>query len=294
MLEYLEKKNHSIGLGTDFRTPNSSDGHYVIQARRYNILEEFGCLPSVVNAWPAFLLMYSWPLIIGSISCTFCARIVRIYLQRRRNISKTDVAASFGRYYRALALGCVDAVFTVPISAFLFVQNGILRGSIESYNWTDAHRDFSRIGTSSSEEWSMEGRWRRFGPRWNAWASPVCAVIFFCFFGLTNEAREGYKGVFVAILRLFGFRCHDKQGAATNNPLNVSQFRAASIERTVNIGDRNSSFGSTLPSESIFGPDDLERMESEQTLRGTEYELPPIGKAALMPLDLRSSMIDQV
>ncbi|KAH8103760.1 putative pheromone receptor [Phellopilus nigrolimitatus] len=41
---------------------------YIVQGHRFNIFEEVGCQPAIVNTALAYVLLLAWPLVIGSIS----------------------------------------------------------------------------------------------------------------------------------------------------------------------------------------------------------------------------------
>ena len=54
------------------QTPAKSHIAYVVQGHRFDIFEQIGCYPSIVNALPAYFLVVMWPLVIGFISAIYC------------------------------------------------------------------------------------------------------------------------------------------------------------------------------------------------------------------------------
>ena len=44
------------------------------QGRRYDVYEDIGCYPVVVNVWLAYPLVMAWPLVIGLISAVYCGK----------------------------------------------------------------------------------------------------------------------------------------------------------------------------------------------------------------------------
>ena len=159
--------------------------------------------------------------------------IVRIYLRRRRTLSKLDNTSHFSRYYRTLAMGCADAVFTVPSALFVLLLNGALKRPVNSMGWKDVHFNFSRVGHFPSVVWkNSPSQWDEFSVYWNFGVSPGCAIVFICFFGTTREVWNGYARVFSTIFRKLrlGSLLQRRPGKQhPDTPLSVSEFRVASL-----------------------------------------------------------------
>ena len=45
---------------------------YIVQGHRFDIFEQVGCYPHVVNMLPSYFLVAMWPLLIGLISAIYC------------------------------------------------------------------------------------------------------------------------------------------------------------------------------------------------------------------------------
>lgn len=48
---------------------------YIVQGHRFDIFEQVGCYPNIVNMLPAYFLVAMWPLVVGLISATYCGAL---------------------------------------------------------------------------------------------------------------------------------------------------------------------------------------------------------------------------
>lgn len=49
-----------------------SHPEFVVQGHRYDIFEDIGCFPALVNSLPTYFLSGIWPIPIGLISAVYC------------------------------------------------------------------------------------------------------------------------------------------------------------------------------------------------------------------------------
>ena len=68
-------------LLTDTHLPRTE---YIVQGHRFNIYEDVGCWPATYNTPYAYLLVFSWPVVIALVSAVYCCkhRIIIIVLVR--------------------------------------------------------------------------------------------------------------------------------------------------------------------------------------------------------------------
>lgn len=52
--------------------PCSTPVAYVVQGHRFDIFEQVGCYPHIVNMLPAYFLVMMWPILIGLTSMIYC------------------------------------------------------------------------------------------------------------------------------------------------------------------------------------------------------------------------------
>lgn len=51
---------------------------YIVQGHRYNIFEDVGCYPFTYNTPVAYVLVITWPIVIGLISGVYCGKFNRL------------------------------------------------------------------------------------------------------------------------------------------------------------------------------------------------------------------------
>ncbi|KAJ2928484.1 hypothetical protein H1R20_g8609, partial [Candolleomyces eurysporus] len=179
---------------------------YVVQGHRFDILEDVGCFPAIYNTIPAFFLGTIWPLVIGIISASYCIATLIAFNRRRLEFSSflrsNQSSLTFSRYFRLMALAMTDIMLTTPLSIFTIWLNSVATPVSPWISWEDTHFDYGRIGRYPAVVWKMN-HLGSVGIEFSRWMVPVCAVIFFTFFGLAAEARKSYKDAFLWVTKPF-------------------------------------------------------------------------------------------
>ncbi|KAG6899201.1 hypothetical protein C0993_012367, partial [Termitomyces sp. T159_Od127] len=105
-----------------------------------------------------------------------------------------------------MALAMTEILFTVPLASFLLWLN-ITATPIEPWkSWSDTHYNYSRVDLYPATLWRSGNRNQLVAIELSRWATPACALIFFCYFGFTEEAKRNYVATFWFLLRLLGLR----------------------------------------------------------------------------------------
>ncbi|KAI0317106.1 GPCR fungal pheromone mating factor [Amylostereum chailletii] len=140
-----------IGIG--FPILVTGPFYYVVQKYRFAVIEEIGCSSTPLSSGLTTILVTMWPVILPLLSALFyCPRIVwKFYCQRRdldaffRNNGSLDRT----RYFRVLAVGCLDILFTLPTRAlllFLQVAQGVSLGQYPFYpGWHFTHHSWAPV-----------------------------------------------------------------------------------------------------------------------------------------------------
>jgi len=186
---------------------------YIVQGHRFDIFEQVGCYPHIVNMLPAYFLVVMWPLVIGIISAIYCGTptlpslerrsfpnsmiglTLWSFLQRQAQFSQfmsSNSSLTMSRYFRLMALAGVELLCTTPLSVFQMVLNATAQPLDPWVSWDDTHSNFSRVRLVPAVMWTMN-RWFVVGVQFNRWSGPFCAFIFFAFFGFASEARKNYR-----------------------------------------------------------------------------------------------------
>ena len=117
----------------------------------------------------------------------------------------SNAQVTFSRYFRLMALACMDTLLTIPFASFaIWINTTQYGGPAPWRGWADAKWGFSRVGTFPAIFWQSD----KYGKMSFAMSRAfivVCAVVFFAFFGFAEEARKNYRRVFWGVARKFGY-----------------------------------------------------------------------------------------
>ncbi|KAL6308809.1 putative fungal pheromone GPCR, STE3-type [Sparassis latifolia] len=167
---------------------------YIVQGHRFDIYEVLGCYPAIFNTLPAYFLVYMWPIIIGLVSAVYCSQSLWHLLARQAQFKEFLPAVgglTRGRYMRLMALAMTDIVLTIPFGAYELYSNAS-GGAVQPWgSWANAHYNFSRVDQYPAVLW-MRTPSLAVPLQLSRWMSPLCAVVFFAYFGFADEARRNY------------------------------------------------------------------------------------------------------
>ncbi|VDC06354.1 unnamed protein product [Peniophora sp. CBMAI 1063] len=173
--------------------------YYIVQGVRFQIVENYGCASGVYQSGVAILLLDIWPLVLPLASATlYCWRIVLHLHRHRRTVNgvlRHHIGMDRSRYVRALALGCVDILLSLPVGIISFVLAVGVGPSFPFWpGWSEIHTAWEPLATPS-HIW-QEDPWFRFRIYWNSWVNVFFGIAIFSLFGLNLESRKIYSGVF--------------------------------------------------------------------------------------------------
>ena len=185
----------------------------VASGHRFNIIEDFGCAPATYNTPLAYVLVWSWPLIISVVSAGYGGKFpsvfpslealnwtlllpvlaIRAFMGRRQefgDLLAANTNLTYSCYRRLVALAAVDFCFTIPMALWAIIANGAMLKVYPWISWADTHRGYSkirqfpRILAPPATIYSFET---------TRWSAVLCAFVFFGFFGFADEARKNYR-----------------------------------------------------------------------------------------------------
>ncbi|KAI0055651.1 STE3-domain-containing protein [Artomyces pyxidatus] len=173
---------------------------YIVQGHRANILEDVGCWPATVNTDWSYLILFSWPIIIGFISAYYGMRAMLNFYTRRKELNSmissgsTHDSFSYQRslYIRLMVLALVDICLTVPIASYLVYLDRSSPSYYPYASWAWIHADFWRIDQIPAVIWkaTTEGV---ATIELSRWSNVLSAFVFFALFGLAQEAQKNYR-----------------------------------------------------------------------------------------------------
>ena len=111
---------------------------------------------------------------------------------------------SAGRYWRLMALCCVEIVFTVLISLYIIITNTLVSQPAPYISWSWMHEDVSQIIQYPTAIWQSVAV-AGIELETSRWLFILCAFIIFAFFGWAQEARSFYRRAFFSVCRRLGY-----------------------------------------------------------------------------------------
>ncbi|SOV02274.1 uncharacterized protein UDID_19166 [Ustilago sp. UG-2017a] len=192
----------AVGLGIPFlQIPL----FFVVQPYRLDVVEDLGCSAPIYNSVPALFVYYFWRLFVSVLCSIYAALILRWFILRRLQFSAALSSQHSGlsqkKYFRLFALALCEATLIAVAQLYLLFAALRITGLLPYPSWEYVHSGFATInlvpmdrsGASSSTLTSLEVfRWFTLSP----------GIVLFVFFGLTEDAKSAYIGLWQAIKRL--------------------------------------------------------------------------------------------
>jgi pheromone a factor receptor len=194
---------------------------YTVQGHRFNIYEDVGCYFFTYNVWPAYLIQFGWPLVVGLISAVYCVLSIRAFYRRQsqfKELLSLNKNLNAGRYLRLMCLASVDLVCTVPFAVYFIYSDLHLQPGLSPYKgWADTHAHFSRVNQIPAIIWRYDAR-NATSLELSRWLIIVCAFVFFMFFGFADEARKHYRSGYQTVAKTIGLSTRSTtSGMATSD-----------------------------------------------------------------------------
>lgn len=195
---------------------------YVVQGHRFDIFEDIGCYPVIYNTLIAYFLSTMWPIVIGLISATYCVLSLRSFARRRAEFGEffaSNKSLTVSRYFRLMALATTEIIFTTPLAIFSMWFNATASPIGPWRSWDDTHFDYFRVKQIPAVLWRNGTRSQVVGLELSRWVIPLCALVFFGFFGFAEEAKKNYRAVFQRITQPCGifFKAYRSAEVASND-----------------------------------------------------------------------------
>ncbi|EGO05352.1 hypothetical protein SERLA73DRAFT_174466 [Serpula lacrymans var. lacrymans S7.3] len=181
--------------------------YYVVQGNCFMIIEQVGCYPMIVRTSLAFPLVVMWPPIFALISAVYFAFSAYSLIRQkslRKQLFGSDGHVESDSYWRLIALAGAQIILILPSGIFALV-NDISGGPMAPYSWDFIHYEFSVPQYVSISDWTFNLQ-NALAFQWDRWTTIIYALLFFAFFGFRADVLQYYRGIFLAILRPFGYR----------------------------------------------------------------------------------------
>jgi len=191
----------------------------IVSGHRFNIYEGYGCGPATWDTHLAYVLVWSWPLIIATISATYGFFTVRAFMKRRKQFRDLVTATgnlTYNRYWRLVALASLDFCLTIPLAIWGIVQN-TLWGEVHPWkSWADTHWGYSRVFQYPRVVLEQDPV-VIVSLETTRWVSVLCALIFFAFFGFADEAKKNYRRIASTVSKRLGYTTFTESAAVSDS-----------------------------------------------------------------------------
>ena len=198
---------------------------YIVQGHRFDIFEDIGCYPALYNTLLTYFISVMWPIVIGLISAVYCGMpfspsylyfvsdgmllvlTLRSFARRRVEFGRflsSNKSLTLSRYFRLMALAMSDIIFTTSLATFMMWLNATATPIGPWRSWADTHFDFNRVEEFPALFWRSD-HLTVISIEFSRWVGPLCAILFFAFFGFADEARKNYRNAFWWIAKRFGY-----------------------------------------------------------------------------------------
>ncbi|KZV72479.1 fungal pheromone STE3G-protein-coupled receptor [Peniophora sp. CONT] len=201
--------------------------YYVVQTRRFDIVEGIGCINSQEPSILSILLLTNWIVTFPLLSVTvYYPRVAWVFFCHNRDINRflrSNNSVTRANYFRVLALASIDIAVMLPVGivdiAIFVILQGEEYGSIPFYpGWDKVHSNWEPL------VYAYNGRKVHAYYSFTHWTSPLLSFIIFALFGLTPEARATYRRCTCAIARRFGWRSTGRTREIVTTELDSIEF----------------------------------------------------------------------
>ncbi|KAI0058884.1 fungal pheromone STE3G-protein-coupled receptor [Artomyces pyxidatus] len=184
-----------FGLGIPFLDVILS---YIVQGNRFDIYENVGCQPALVDMPPTYALVYSLPLIVSTAILILGVLIVRRHIISRHTdptYDRTLLASFYDMSSRKLILCVGYALVTIPVTVHSMVVSMKKGGGFTQWpGWAAVHAQRSVVNTIPVAEWRAAANLAET-LELGRWGLVINAIYSFWLFGFVEEAPREYRRI---------------------------------------------------------------------------------------------------
>jgi pheromone a factor receptor len=123
--------------------------------------------------------------------------------QQFKQLMAVNTNLNMSRYFRLMALACVELFCTIPIAAWIMFLDATVVPINPWVSWENVHSNFNRYDRYPSILWRADPRNEALHEL-SRWSNVIAALIFFAFFGFADEAQKNYKALASSVDSRFG------------------------------------------------------------------------------------------
>lgn len=167
--------------------------HYIVQGHRFDIVEDFGCRPTIYVSIAAICIIWVPPITVALLTVGYAGVAVMYFFRRRitfaKNLRDSKTGLTTSQYFRLMGMAVVEmfwGLLVTSLNMWFTCQHG-LRPWI---SWDNVHDGFSQIAYFPTVI---------IPPTTLAWTYalwcvvPISSVLFFAFFSFGEDAMKDYR-----------------------------------------------------------------------------------------------------
>ncbi|KAI0033050.1 GPCR fungal pheromone mating factor [Vararia minispora EC-137] len=175
--------------------------HFIVQGHRFDILEDFGCQPTIYNSIPAIFIIFLPPLIMAFVAMGLAGsafyHFFKLRLAFNEHLAKYSSALTAGRYIRLMGMSVVVILWNTALYLYNLILN-VKLGLRPWTNWADVHSNWNR-----ADQYPLAYATDAYIQNVVVYfcAVPVSSLVVFFFFGMGEEALKEYARLWKWIRR---------------------------------------------------------------------------------------------
>jgi len=166
---------------------------YVYEDVRYLIFEDIGCLNSTYQTWVE-VIINPFPCLVLAIIAVVYAILSFCAFRRIRDQSKVLLSIhsglTNGRYIRLMFLAAMVAICSLGAQSYALTVS-MSDGIAPWTSFKELHANISVVPKQSAQHWRSGSDSADL--EFDRWLWVICALLFFAFFGFSDEAMKHYR-----------------------------------------------------------------------------------------------------
>ncbi|KAH8101253.1 pheromone A receptor-domain-containing protein [Cristinia sonorae] len=166
--------------------------HLIVQPRRFDIVEGFGCRPAVLPSVPAILVLYFPNLLLAAGALLFSTVAVYHAITQRLTFTSHLIRASpsdNGLYPRLTAMATFQSLWAVAVAGYE-IHHQIQVHLVPWSSWAISHANFAHVQSRNMSELTS-GELKALSLVW--WTIPIAAYAVFMVSALSASAMNRYS-----------------------------------------------------------------------------------------------------
>ncbi|KAJ6451996.1 pheromone receptor Rcb2 B43 [Mycena vitilis] len=260
--------------------------HFVVQGHRFDIMEDYGCRPTVYFSIASIFLLTLPPILLSVASLVYGGIALRHFINRRisfaAHLDSSHSALTTSRYFRLMLMSMLEMIWSISVTSYTLWFTTISIPIRPYTSWADVHSNFSRIDTFVTFL-LPQNIITAYYFLW--WLVPISTLAFVAMFAFGRDAVEEYTRCLVVVRNLV-FRRTPGSAQAKENPFGTLKDTGAArtaIELPSFDPKRKPSATSSFASPASPSSKFREALEDHEYDSASEYGSTPSSQFTFVP-----------